>query len=105
MICFSLKQIEYLQFYIHEMRLADPAWTNYLAKLNSGNDEDKPKEGEVLEEPRYVEAENPWVPLPAGIMRESDMAEIVRPFFLLPCEICLWDRKSSRSTTPRRSSA
>lgn len=76
-LCFSLKQIEYLQYYIHEMRLADPAWTKYLAKLSSANAEDQPKEGEIIEPPPYNEEENGWVPIPGGFVDADDVAEIV----------------------------
>lgn len=76
-LCFSLKQIQYLQYYIHEMRLANPAWTEYLAKLSSGNDADQPKEGEELAPPEYVEEENEWLPIPGGIIRAENLADVV----------------------------
>jgi hypothetical protein len=85
-LCFSLKQIQYLQFYIHEMRLANPAWTDYLAKQSSLNEADQPKEGEELVPPEYVEEENDWVPIPGGIIRAEDLADVVCSFsqFLVP---------------------
>lgn len=80
LLCFSLNQIEYLQYYIHEMRLADPEWTQYLAKLSSANAEDQPKEGQEFSPPPYVEEENQWVPMPSAIIRASEFVEVVSVF-------------------------
>jgi hypothetical protein len=72
-ILFSLKQLQYLQYYIHEARLADPAYVAYLSRLNSGDEDDK----EEPVEPPLTEESDVWVPIPDAITLPEEYEKIV----------------------------
>lgn len=72
-ILFSLKQLQYLQYYIHKARLADPAYVAYLGRLNTGSEDDR----EALVEPPWTEGSDVWVPIPDAITLPEEYEKIV----------------------------
>jgi hypothetical protein len=68
----SLKQIEYVQYYIHTMRLAERKWVEYLtartAALNAGTEPPTPPE---------EEGDGIWVPLPDAVRPRSEFVTLV----------------------------
>ncbi|WVW78804.1 hypothetical protein I302_100766 [Kwoniella bestiolae CBS 10118] len=77
-LLWKIKQLQYLQYYIHEMRLTTPSWRKYHAKraelLAEENGEEKAAK---LEMPSLEEGKDDWVPLPSYPCRASDMVTIV----------------------------
>lgn len=79
-LLFSLRQLEYLQYYIHEMRLTDPEWVLRL----DGDEikEAKPRKDEDAESDAARKVQDygkigEWVPLPAEFERPEEYASIV----------------------------
>jgi hypothetical protein len=70
----SLRQVEYLQYYIHEMRLADPVWVGHITKATEGS-VDMPDE--KVGPAEYPPGEE-WVPLPDVFVHGKDIAKVVR---------------------------
>ena len=71
-VLYSLRQLEYLQYYIHEMRLTDPEWVMSISSQVMEGNEDKenvpPTKKEDIPE---------WVPLPANILDLDFFVKIV----------------------------
>lgn len=63
-LLFSLHQLEYLQYYIHEMRLTDPEHVTSLVNQNQENAEDKENVSPIANG-----AIPEWVPLPSSLIR------------------------------------
>lgn len=68
-LLFSLAQIEYLQYYIHELRLTDPKVARSIVNAETAPDaEEGEDEDEKVEE---------WIPLLLTLMRPEEFASIV----------------------------
>ncbi|KAK4689782.1 hypothetical protein P7C73_g302, partial [Tremellales sp. Uapishka_1] len=67
-LLFSLRQVEYLQYYIHEMQLADPHWVMELASRKAST--------EVAETVHKPEDCEEWIPLPADLVYEKQYTSL-----------------------------
>ena len=72
----SLKQMEFLQLYIHEMRLADPVWVEHLSKLHDAAPGEEVEFHEEVGPPAYPEG-GEWVPLPNDFYRREAFTSMV----------------------------
>ena len=75
----SLLQLEYLQYYIHEMRLADPVWAAHLA-LAEDTTLDLGRDKEDLGTAGYPPGEE-WVPLPDVFAHGENIVSVVSDRF------------------------
>lgn len=71
----SLRQLEYTQYYVHEMRLADPVWTGHLA---NGHKDQATEADKDLGPPEYPPGEE-WVPLPDEFVYGDNLVKVVSP--------------------------
>jgi hypothetical protein len=70
----SLKQLEYIQYYIHETRMADPVWVRHITSSGSI---DKPDPSDhAVGPPEYPEGEE-WLPLPDSFIHGDDVISVV----------------------------
>jgi hypothetical protein len=69
----SLRQIEYIQYYIHTMRLAERGWVEYLTARTAAL-----QAGDVPPEPPKEVDEGIWIPLPGSIRWRSEFVSMVR---------------------------
>lgn len=80
-LLFTLKQVEYLQYYIHEMRLGDPEWVQYMLRVQAKTTGSEATTDPIAEEPPPPpgpEAEK-WIPLPRSIYRKDAFTALVNP--------------------------
>jgi hypothetical protein len=68
-LLFSLRQIEYLQHYIHHQGLADP---RVVKELTDGGEKPWPKDFNF----DSIKVEE-WIPLPMNVLLPSEIGEIV----------------------------
>ncbi|WRT65096.1 uncharacterized protein IL334_002038 [Kwoniella shivajii] len=73
---FSLHQIQYLQYYIHEMRLTTPSWAEYHNNRTDLLFEGKEEEADQLEIPSLEEGKDDWVPLPSILCKARDLVSV-----------------------------
>lgn len=79
----SLHQLEYLQHYIHEMRLADPVWVKHITSLG---DLDKAHESDKdVGLPEYPEGEE-WLRLPDAFIHGKQIVNVVSQISLINLE-------------------
>ncbi|ORX33487.1 hypothetical protein BD324DRAFT_639541 [Kockovaella imperatae] len=71
----SLKQMEFLQLYIHDMRLADPIWSAHLAKKQTAQPGDLVEDDTNVGPAQYPEG-GEWVPLPNNFIRREDLTSL-----------------------------
>ena len=85
-LLFSLRQIEYLQYYIHQTGLAVPERLDEIMETDKSDTprhagaalkETKPGDG-FTEEGLQAESDPGWVPLPNTVILPSDLAHVVR---------------------------
>ncbi|WVQ76736.1 hypothetical protein IAR50_006410 [Cryptococcus sp. DSM 104548] len=70
-LLFSLKQVEYIQYYINALRLSNPSWVEYYSKraeLEQDGSEQALKELEQLEQPSYELGKGDWIPMPDMVL-------------------------------------
>ncbi|ODN96466.1 hypothetical protein L198_04180 [Cryptococcus wingfieldii CBS 7118] len=70
-LLFTLKQVEYIQYCIHALRLSNPSWVEYYSKraeLEQDGSEKAMQELEELEEPSYELGQDDWVPIPDMVL-------------------------------------
>ncbi|ORY25348.1 hypothetical protein BCR39DRAFT_590203 [Naematelia encephala] len=89
-LLFSLKQVEYIQYYIHEMRLLNPTWIEHLSRLSTG-------ETTSADEPDLGPNEDEWVPLPACIYRRNEFDSIEEATFSSSAEVKRFLSRTSRA--------
>lgn len=78
-LLFSLAQVEYIQYFIHAMRLTDAAWADYFTQLAAYNEAaDGSAAGEKPQPPSGDEAFDDWVPLPNAFTLPESYDSIVR---------------------------
>ncbi|WVF70147.1 hypothetical protein IAT40_004935 [Kwoniella sp. CBS 6097] len=78
-LLFHLKQLEYLQYYIHELHLTSPVWVDYYNRRGELLELGKEEEAKGLQMPaRPKEDENDWVPLPDSVI-QADYFESIEP--------------------------
>ncbi|WWD21962.1 hypothetical protein CI109_106450 [Kwoniella shandongensis] len=78
-LLFSLKQVQYMQYYIHEMRLTTPSWIEYHnARAAFLAEEGEGGEAKAIspEMPSREEGQDDWVPIPETVCMWSDFVEI-----------------------------
>ncbi|WVQ97744.1 hypothetical protein IAU59_004858 [Kwoniella sp. CBS 9459] len=82
-LLFHLKQLEYLQYYIHELHLTSPAWVEYNNKRGELLDNGKEEEAERSQPPTVSEEDrdDDWVPLPDSII-QADYFQSIEPITL-----------------------
>lgn len=73
-LSFSLRQLEYIQYYIHETRMADPVWVKHITSLGD-LDKSHPSDAEVGP-PEYPEGEE-WLPLPDAFIHGEAVVAVV----------------------------
>ena len=73
-LLFSLKQIQYLQYYIHHFSLADP---RVVKELTAGGAIDWPEECNFDQ----VKVDN-WIPLPMNVLLPEVIGKVVSFLFL-----------------------
>ncbi|WWC87149.1 uncharacterized protein L201_002035 [Kwoniella dendrophila CBS 6074] len=77
-LLFSIKQISYLQYYIHQMRLTTPSWIEYHSKrAELLEEEDGEAKVANLLQPSLEEGKDDWVPLPSYPIKASDLVSII----------------------------
>lgn len=77
-LMFSLAQLEYIQYYIHALRLTDSAWADYYTQLAAYNEAaDGSAAGEKPAPPPRDEAFDDWVPLPNAFTLPESYESIV----------------------------
>ncbi|OXH34546.1 hypothetical protein J008_02576 [Cryptococcus neoformans] len=70
-LLFSLKQVEYIQYYINAMRLSTPSWVEYYqrrAELIADGSQESLAELEEMGEPNYEDGKDDWVPIPDMVL-------------------------------------
>ncbi|KJE02513.1 hypothetical protein I311_03701 [Cryptococcus gattii NT-10] len=70
-LLFSLKQVEYIQYYINAMRLSTPSWVEYYqrrAELIADGGQESLAEFEEMEEPSYEDGKDDWIPIPDMVL-------------------------------------
>ncbi|WVO15870.1 hypothetical protein L204_103534 [Cryptococcus depauperatus] len=70
-LLFHLRQVEYIQYYIHTMRLSTPSWIKYnlrRSELIANGSKDALKELEGLVEPSLKDGEDDWIPIPDMVL-------------------------------------
>lgn len=68
-LLFSIRQIEYLQYYIHVLKLTDPKVAKKIANVEVGPD--------AVEEDYGDEVVDDWVPMPSHVFRPDAFVRIV----------------------------
>ena len=76
-LLYSLRQLEYLQYYIHQMRLTDPAWV--MSFTNHDHSKGVDNSG-VL--PLVDNGNKDRVPLPNNIMRADFFTKLVSSAYI-----------------------
>ena len=71
-LLYSLRQLEYLQYYIHHMRLTDPAWVMSFTCDEQPRGADK---ASVL--PLVGDGNEDWLPLPNTVMKANFFTKLV----------------------------
>ncbi|WWC59131.1 uncharacterized protein I303_101679 [Kwoniella dejecticola CBS 10117] len=76
-LLWKIQQLQYLQYYIHEMRLTTPSWIEYHRKRQDLGQEKAGQEAdEELPHPPLEEGKDDWVPLPRYPIRARDLVSI-----------------------------
>ncbi|WWD00240.1 hypothetical protein V866_007149 [Kwoniella sp. B9012] len=76
-LLWKIQQLQYLQYYIHEMRLTTPSWIAYHLKRAELLAVEGGEEGAAkMKPPSLEEGKDDWVPLPSYPCRASDMVTI-----------------------------
>ncbi|WWC67613.1 uncharacterized protein I206_101523 [Kwoniella pini CBS 10737] len=74
----KIKQLQYLQYYIHEMRLTNPSWIEYHRKRQELlQEEANETRVNALSKPSVEEGKHDWVPLPSYAIRGSDLDSVI----------------------------
>ncbi|KAK6904069.1 hypothetical protein I203_107583 [Kwoniella mangroviensis CBS 8507] len=81
-LLWKIQQLQYLQYYIHEMRLTTPSWIEYHSKRAELLAEEGEDKADKLEPPSLEEGNDDWVPLPSYPCRASDMV-IIQPIKII----------------------
>ena len=68
--------MEYLQYYIHEMRLADPVWVAHLNRVHTSKEGEPVEKDEDVGPAQYPEGEE-WIRLPNTFLRRADFVTVV----------------------------
>lgn len=74
-VSMTLRQLEYLQYYIHELRLADPVWTRHLTSVVEAQKTEADKQVGPAEYPPGEE----WIPLPDEFVFGDNLVKAVSP--------------------------
>ncbi|OCF30461.1 hypothetical protein I316_07897 [Kwoniella heveanensis BCC8398] len=78
-LLFHLKQLEYLQYYIHELHLTSPTWVEYYNRRGELMEEGKEKEALELKPPAvHYEGGDDCVPLPNSVY-QGDSFKTIEP--------------------------
>ncbi|WWD08013.1 hypothetical protein V865_006123 [Kwoniella europaea PYCC6329] len=76
-LLWKIQQLQYLQYYIHEMRLTTPSWIEYHLRRAELLAVEGGEEGVAkMDPPSLEEGNDDWVPLPSYPCRSRDMVTI-----------------------------
>lgn len=103
-LLFSLKQVEYIQYYINAMRLSTPSWVEYYqrrAELIADGGQESLAELEEMEEPSYEDGRDDWIPIPDMVLPAELFIKIVCLTPLANCKVLMPLRFEGRNLCPK----